>query len=454
MPYPFLVEQYPWEKAVWLDSLQAQYAGGQLRLYAPNNFVADLIRRSKMNIIKEAAAKTLGQVPEIVIEIKERKLDIVQKPACHTMPMQQQVVSVEVQQTAQPRLPGVTLVPLSLTAGRFRFQNFVVGKFNRVAQAAAMGLCETGIQDNRLFISSGTGLGKTHLSCAVGYRLFNQCNKQNPYIVCMTGQRFAQYYGTAVREKWVGQFKNELLQKVDILILEDMHAFTGKATMQGELIGLLDALQERGGKTVLTSACRPSELSNLDDQLVSRFCSGLVTPIDFPDFEDRRCLVERSAQIQGVEIPLPVTELLADKVTNDIRKLHACLNNLIECARFLKNKITVSLAQETLKNFINSEVHLDRENILSFVCSAYGLSRQELRSKSRKAQNVLARNIAFFLLREHTEMSSTAIGREFNRQHSTVLNGIAKVERELKAQTASGRAMENVIQRLCSQPAF
>ena len=147
-------------------------------------------------------------------------------------------------------------------------------------------------------------------------------------------------------------------------------------------------------------------------------------------------------------MPVEVSELLAERITTDIRQLESCLNNLVLKARLLNRAVTLNLAWEVLENYAVQNAAPDFRAIIDFICKSYSLSGEELKSKSRKRQVVLARNTAFYLARMHTELSLKAIGERLGRRHSTVLKGITKVEREISMQTPLGRQIQNTAERL------
>jgi chromosomal replication initiator protein len=210
----------------------------------------------------------------------------------------------------------------------------------------------------------------------------------------------------------------------------------------------LKALQTRGCKVVLTSSFLPRELNEVDPQLVSCFASGFLACIDTPDYGTREQILRRKAQNLQVQVPDDVTGLLAERLTTDIRQLESCLNNLVLKARLLGQQITTELAWQVLENYAVQNSSPDIDRIVSFVCKTYEIHEDELLSKSRRQQAVMARNTAFFLARKHTHLSLAAIGDRLGRKHSTVLKGIINVERELSHQTPLGRQLQHTVERL------
>ncbi|WP_229597021.1 chromosomal replication initiator protein DnaA [Pseudodesulfovibrio sediminis] len=427
---------------VWIKPLQGRVDGNKLMLIAPNEFVANWVRDRLLQVIREAAASVLGGEPRISINVSNVK-PAKRKP--------RSVQPKKVVQEAAPRHIGLPLDqprPLVAPNWRFSFDDFIVGPSNELACAASKSISNTFFNSDHLFLSSGPGLGKTHLLQSVGQSLCKSSHRKNLRVACLSSEEFATRWVLSFKSRQVDQFKAQFRDGIDVLLLEDVHFFQGKEKMQEELLCTLTALRERGCKVVLTSSFMPKEFSGVDDRLVSRFCSGFLAHINRPDMETRRRIVMEKARSLQVDVPVEVTELLAERITTDIRQLESCLNNMVLKARLLNRAVTLNLAWEVLENYAVQHSAPDFAHIIDFVCTSYSLSEEELKSKSRKRQVVLARNTAFFLARKHTELSLKAIGERLGRRHSTVLKGITKLEREISMQTPLGRQIENTAQRL------
>jgi chromosomal replication initiator protein len=170
--------------------------------------------------------------------------------------------------------------------------------------------------------------------------------------------------------------------------------------------------------------------------------------IERPDLQTRRLIVQEKARKLQVDVPVEVSDLLAERITTDIRQLESCLNNLVLKARLLNRAVTMDLAWDVLENYAAANASPDFRHIIDFVCKSYDLSEDQLVSKSRKRQIVLARNTAFYLARKHTDLSLKAIGDKLGRRHSTVLKGITNLEREISSKTPLGRQISQTVDRL------
>jgi len=427
---------------VWIKPLGGRVDGNKLTVTAPNEFVANWVRDRLLQVIREAAAEVLGGEPRIAIEVNAGK------PAATKKTIRKKTAT----DTKRAQRLGLPLdhAPRPLTAPnwRFNFEDFVVGPSNELACAASKSISQAGFNSDHLFLSSGPGLGKTHLLQSVGNCLCNSAHRKNLRVACLSSEDFATRMVLAIKARQVDQFKAQFREGIDVLLLEDVHFFQGKEKMQEELLCTMTALRDRGCKVVLTSSFMPKEFSGVDDRLVSRFCSGFMAHINRPDMETRRRIVMDKARRLQVDVPVEVSELLAERITTDIRQLESCLNNLVLKARLLNRAVTMNLAWEVLDNYAVRNATPDFGHIINFVCKSYSLSEEELKSKSRKRQIVLARNTAFYLARKHTELSLKAIGERLGRRHSTVLKGITKLEREISMQTPLGRQIKNTAERL------
>ncbi len=430
---------------VWVKPLEAEIKGRSLHLTAPNEFVAVWVRDKLLSTIGEAAAASLGYRPEVVVKVGQNGNGAASGKS-RVAPLtasSSRLVSETGHQFGLPLTVGEGNRPKR--QWRFSFDDFVVGPCNELAYAAARGICRDTLASDRIFLSSSSGLGKTHLLQALGCTLSGMTNGRSVRVEYLTGEEFATRMVIALKSKSIEQFKARFRDNVDVLLLEDIHFFQGKEKLQGELMATLNALQEHGSKVIMTSSFLPRELKDVDSHLVSRFCSGFLAVIDRPDFEMRRRILHSKAKIFQAVLPDAVAEMMAERIKTDIRQLESCLQNLVLKAKLLNRKITMDLAYQVVGDCALEQPEMNIERIVDFICQNFELSIRQLGSKSRRHQVVLARNTAFFLARKYTDMSLKDIGERFNRRHSTVIKGITNVERELRQETPLGRQLERTM---------
>lgn len=455
---------------VWISPLAGEVDGSTLRVEAPNEFVAGWVRDRLIDDIRSAALSVIGGTPEVVVAASATPPASAVTASCprpalvgsasarvaatSVPPLQPSAVQARAT-TAQPsRAPEQLGLPLDWAPAprtrnnwRFSFDDFVVGPNNELACAAARGMCRDGLMTDTLFLSSGPGLGKTHLLHAVGRSLCESSNRSNPTVAYLTAEEFASRLIAALKARDVERFKARY-RDVDVLLLEDVHFLQGKEKMQDEVLATIKALQSRGSRIVLSSSFAARDLKNVDNQLVSRFCSGFLAGIEKPDFDTRRRILREKARIYQVMLPDNVTDLLAERISSDVRQIESCLHNLILKAKLLNRQISMEMAWDIIGNYAQADSALDFDGIVSMVCEGFGLSPEQLNSRSRKREYVVARNAAYLLARKHTDLSLKEIGDRFNRRHSTVLKGITALEREINRETPLGRQVANTLSLL------
>jgi chromosomal replication initiator protein len=413
---------------LWVRPLSGALVGDALVLQAPNDFVRRWVESRLVGAIAEAAEEILGVRPAVEVGVADGS------PATSLRPRQL---------VLPPQGPAVTQV-----AWRHGFDDFVVGPCNQLAYAAAQGFCrgEQGVE--QLLLCAAPGLGKTHLAQAIGAEIARQTGTGQVRVCYVSAEEFASQLVQAIRSRTIEQFKNRFRSSVDLLLMEDVHFFQGKEKMQDELVNTLDALRRSGRHVVLTSSFLPRDLRDMDAHLTSRLTQGFLATMERPDYATRLAIIQDKARREGVHVPSGVAELLAQRLRSDVRQLESCLRNVLLRARLLSTDITTDLAWEILRNYDTDAPCLSLDAIISFVCQAYGISFEDLCSKSRKRDRVVARNTVFYLARKHTELSLVEIGRRLGRKHSTVIKGIASVEQEIARHSPLGRQIAHTLERL------
>ena len=326
----------------------------------------------------------------------------------------------------------------------FTFETFVVGPSNKLAYAASVSVAEHPAQNyNPLLIYGDSGLGKTHIMQSVGRAVQEQGNQAR--LAYLSAEDLASRYVSALRSNDVEGFRARL-RDLDVLLLEDVHFLQGKEKMQDMVLTVIKSLQDRGGRAIFTSSFSPRELERLDSRLVSHFCSGIVSPLERPDAEMCRHILERKAKSFQVLLPDEVCDLLAGRLQGDVRQLESCLKSLVFKARMLNCGLNPELALEVLQQYATVDCGPDFASIVRLVCESYGLNERQLASRSHKQQYVLARNTIYYLARKHTDMSLKEIGERFNRRHSTVIKGITSLEREIANESRVGRQISRAVE--------
>ena len=425
---------------VWIAPLKCEFKPGDvLTITAPSGFVADYVSSHYGADISSAATQVLGKKPRLVfkgapIVLPEKKKQVAS-----------QQITKEASKTEQTCF--VIRTPQKLPTFKHAFSDFVVGDCNRMAYTAASELANNSGQVNTLFISSASGLGKTHLMQSVGFELISSSNYSTPRIEYLSAENFASAFVHAAQAHDYDNFKSRF-HNTDVLLLEDVHFLRGKDKFQEELLSAVRDLQENGKRVVISSSFSPKELSDVDPSLVSRFCSGFLVGIDKPDTDTKRRILIDKANSQGVRLSDDVIDMMANSLNGDIRQLLSCLHSLLLKSKVQSQFPNIAMAREIIAQYEQTMPFIDIDSITKCVCEAFGIEPEILRSRSRKNNYVLARGIIFYLARMHTDLSLASIGQTFGRKHSTVLKGISNVEHEMNKETTTGRQISSLISRI------
>ena len=316
----------------------------------------------------------------------------------------------------------------------YTFETFVRGKNNHLAHAASEAVARAVIQAeektyNPLFIYGNVGLGKTHLLQAVGNQVVRSAPERT--VVYTTSERFAIELINAIRDNSTGGFR-EKYRKVDLLLIDDVHFLQGKEATQEELFHTFNELYGAMKQIVLSSDRPPEDLSGLQERLVSRFRWGLVADIQAPDLETRIAILREKAITRGLTVDDAVLELIARRISSNVRTLEGALNKALAFARLQGERLTPERLEAVLPKE-GQRPRLTIGHIKDEVASHYNVKRPDLEGSSRKKEISQARHIAIFLSRTMTDNSFPAIGREFgNRDHTTIMHSYTKVKEQLE----------------------
>ncbi len=311
---------------------------------------------------------------------------------------------------------------------QFTFENFVVGKTNEFAYAAAKKVAESkNVSFNPLFLYSGVGLGKTHLMHAIAWHIKKLDPSKN--IVYLSAEKFMYKFVRALRYKDTAAFK-EQFRSVDVLMVDDVQFMGGKDLTQEEFFYTFNSLIEEGRQIIISADKSPSDLDGIEARLKSRLGCGLVADIHPTDFDLRMGILENKARQLGVEIPQKVAEFLAGKITSNIRELEGALRRVVAHSQLLSDKeITLEMTQDVLKDMLRS---FDRrttiDEIQKKVAEHFNISVKEMQSSRRARTVARPRQIAMYLAKQLTSRSLPEIGRKFDRDHTTVMHAVRKVE--------------------------
>ncbi len=349
----------------------------------------------------------------------------------------------ELSALARAEPPPAKSKQLELTAGansglnpRYVYEHYVVGSSNRLAHAASQSVAERpGGQYNPFFVHGGVGLGKTHLLHAIGHRAIDL----HPGITVsyVSSERFTNDLINAIRAQRMEEFRARY-RLIDILMIDDIQFIAGKDSTQEEFFHTFNELYQSGKQVVISSDRPPKAMSALEDRLKSRFEGGLIADVQLPDYEMRTAILRAKAEELGATVPDNVAEYIAQKDQSNIRELEGALNKVLALSQITGHALTLQLAMEALTDASigNRRRPVTQANVVEAVARHYDVSLRELTGRARNKEIVLPRQVAMYLLREETDSSLVDIGHELgNRDHTTVMHGITKIERELTTNT-------------------
>ena len=315
---------------------------------------------------------------------------------------------------------------------KYTFENFVVGTSNQFAHAACMAVAnQPGEHYNPLFIYGGVGLGKTHLVNAIGHRATSQ--RPTLKVVYLSSESFMNELISSLRRDKMDEFKRKF-RNVDVLIVDDVQFIAGKERTQEEFFHTFNSLYESHKQIVITSDKFPKEIPGIEDRLRNRFEWGLIADIQPPDMETRVAILQKKAEIEGVQLSHDVAIFLASNIDSNVRELEGSLTRLGAFSSLTKTPITIEFAKEVLShNLRRAEREVTVESIQKTICDYFNVKIGDLKAKRRTQNIALPRQVAMYLCRKHTETSFPTIGDKFGgRDHSTVIHASKTIEKRIK----------------------
>jgi chromosomal replication initiator protein len=315
----------------------------------------------------------------------------------------------------------------------YTFENFVEGDCNRLARSAGVAVAKKPgtTSFNPLMLYGGVGVGKTHLVQAIGNEIRN--NMPNKIVLYVDQNDFTTQFLNALQNHKLQDFQNFYLQ-VDLLILDDVQFLAGREKTQEIFFHIFNQLHQSGKQIIMTSDCPPRDMKGFQERLLSRFKWGLTADLQEPDFETKLAIIHRKMHADGIDIPTEVAEYLAYSVDTNLRDMEGVLNSLIFHATLLKKNIDLDLAKEVLKNIIKeiqSDVSVDF--IQKTVSEYFKVNLESLKSKIKKREIVIPRQVAMYFCKRYTQLTLALIGENFGgRDHSTVIHALESVEDMMK----------------------
>ena len=396
--------------STWFDDTEIlELTDQKLVLYSPSTFRKDIILRRCTGYIKEA----MQEIFQMNVEVEV--LDETEIEAYRGRSQKPEFIEFNPQ---------------------FTFDNFVVGSSNRFAHAAAVSVANNPAETyNPLFIYGPSGLGKTHLLYAIANVIHDRHPDYN--IVYIKGDQFTNELIAAVQEGKNIEFRSKY-RGADLFLVDDIQFIAGKTSTQEEFFHTFNNLYESHRQIVLTSDRPPNEMLRLEDRLKTRFEWGLIADIQPPDYETRMAIIKEKALSYGMDIPDDVCSYIAENITTNIRQIEGTVKKILAYKELANMVMDVPHVSRAIKDMYKGKTESlpTPSLIISEVCRFYSIEEETLRGTLKNKSTAEARQVAMYLIRKMTNLSLPDIGREFGRDHSTVIHALNKVEKLLQDSTS------------------
>jgi len=405
--------------SLWIDPIvEMEAEDDRLILGCPNKFSSDWVKENYLPIIEEGLRNAGATHVDLIVKTRA------------AAPTANNNDSRERDQLSFPEISppkGPRILPFN---NAFTFDRFVVGPPNEFAYSASKAFAHSCCNYQTLLMLANTGLGKTHLSQAVGQEILQE--QPDIRVNYITAEQFTNEMISALKNNTIEAFKDKYRRCCDVLLLDEVHFLNGKQKTQSELGHTLDALTNHRKKVIFTSSLPPKDMPRLSSELSSRLTSGLVAKIDRPDYETRVNILTRKASEHQIALSEEVIHLLAARLKRDIRQIESALHYLKAKSELFGVTIDKHLVKDVLNCLVAPEGSASMDDIKLLVCKYYKIEPESLSSKSRKKCHAQPRNIYAYLCRRYTDEPVEKIARSVGRTHSTILYASETIEKRLK----------------------
>ncbi len=421
-----------WFKNVHIICIEDDF----LVLAAENDIKQNGILNKYGEVLSGAVKSVLGTSPQIDIIVEKRETSLEGEGRVISPLQRAREIQAEntLREAETPRTAGGER---RLTYNsEYTFENFIVGSSNQFAHAASLAVANNPASTyNPLFIYGPSGLGKTHLMYAITNKLFERSPDMNA--IYINGEDFTNQLIESISRKTTADFR-EKYRKADILLIDDIQFIAGKESTQEEFFHTFNALYRDKKQIILTSDRPPKEMVTLEERIRSRFEQGLIVDIQLPDYELRLAILKNKAESMNLTVNDDILSYIAEKLQSNIRQLEGIIKRI--SANHLLNgaKIDMDLARSLVPMFQQDTepVGETAEKIIAAAARRYGVTAEDILGTKRTKDIKDARNLSMYIIREVTDLSLTALGTMFNRDHSTIHSNIAAVEKQVKTDAA------------------
>jgi chromosomal replication initiator protein len=441
----------------WFKPIKAKsYSDNTLLITVPSRDYYEMIISRFGHIVTKAIHSVIGENGKLIYEIeKESEVHTESGPAPFSGLYESSPEHTPLYLTESRRIQdtstnyfnrGIAYRPACCLNQEYTFENFVKGKSNEFATAAALSISrKPGAQYNPLMIYGGVGLGKTHLIQAIGNYLIQ--NQQNTNVMYISGPEFTTSFVQSIRSNKVHDFER-FYKSLDILIVDDIQFLEGKESTQDSFFQIFNSLYQLKKQIVLSCDKPPHQLEGLEERLITRFQWGLTVDIQPPDLETRIAILNKKCEKESISVPYEILEFIALNIKDNIRSLEGCLKSMIFDSELTKMPIDVDTARRSVVKFgsiKNRKQNLDISTIIAVVSKYFDIEESLLRLKSKRQEIVTARHTAMYLSKELTQCSLQTIGAHFGgRNHATVIHACKCIEDNISGDPAFAEKIEQL----------
>jgi chromosomal replication initiator protein len=428
----------------WFEPIKpVKLENSVLTIQVPSQFFYEWLEEHYIGLLKKTINKELGAKGRLEYSIIMDNSSFgntpftINVPTANRKAVQNQAVSmpIDINKSSSKDIPNPFIIPglkkikiHSQLIDHYSFDNFVEGDCNRLARSAGYAVAENPGKTafNPLLLYSAVGLGKTHLSHAIGIQVKN--NFPDKTVLYVTAEQFAQQYIDSIRNNNQNDFIH-FYQMIDVLIIDDIQFLSGKEKTQDIFFHIFNFLHQKGKQIVITSDKAPVEMTGMEPRLISRFKWGLSADLQIPAIETRMAILQKRLYNDGIDMSDEVIEYLAYSINTNIRELEGALISLLAQSSLNKKIITLDLARQMIDKFVkNSSREISIDFIQKIVCDHFGITVDRISSKTRKRDVVQARQLAMYFSKKLTKSSLAAIGLQCgNKDHATVLHACRTV---------------------------
>ncbi|MEI6899755.1 MAG: chromosomal replication initiator protein DnaA [Bacteroidota bacterium] len=414
-----------------------------LTIQVPSQFFFEWLEEHYIGLLKKTIRKELGSDGRLEYSIIMDNSESDKEPYTINVPTSEKKATInspvsmpiDLNRSGSKEIPNPFIIPglkkikiNSQLIDVYSFENFIEGDCNRLARSAGFAVANNPGKTsfNPLLLYSNTGLGKTHLSHAIGLQVKNQFPEKT--VLYVTTDQFINQFIDSVKNNNQNDFIH-FYQMIDVLILDDIHNLAGKEKTQDVFFNIFNHLHQNSKQIVLTSDKPPVEMKGIEARLISRFKWGLSADLQVPDLETRMAILHKKLYNDGIEIPTEVIEYLAYSINTNIRELEGALISLLAQSSLNKKTITLDLAKQMIDKFVkNTTREISIDFIQKVICDYFNINIEMINSKTRKREIVQARQLSMYFSKKHTKASLASIGLHCgNKDHATVLHACRTV---------------------------